>query len=406
MRKQFSKLALTASIVLAMAFTFGCSSNSDVSQLVNSNRGEDYSSSVHSDNSSSSNNNENNGSSSSSANSGYNSSVQSSSSVSEGCEDIIFNPLTSFCYENNVYSKCNGMVFNPTTHICQGTVANPAKCNGIQYNPLENSCCVSAIFSLANQRCQNSVVETKCGTSWYNATNMRCENGVIETKCGTNGWYDASNTNLRCESDVVETKCGTNWYNVETLETLSCSNGTLFMTDSRDNQTYKVAIIGTQTWVAQNLNYNADGSKCYNNSENNCTTYGRLYDWATAMTVCPSGWHLPNNAEWRELRSFVGGYDNAGTKLKATNLWNSFEGKSGNGTNNYGFSALPGGAFWPVNGVNYGFRGVGINGEWWSASDYNAEVARYASMSYREESMSIEDGQSKSDLISVRCVQD
>jgi len=324
------------------------------------------------------------------------------------------------------------MVYNPTTHICQGTVAYPAKCNGIQYNPLESNCCVSAVFSLANQRCQNSVVETKCGANWYDATNtnLRCQNNVIETKCGANGWYDATNANLRCESDVVETKCGTNgWYDatntnlrcenniVEALcwtnwynpKTLSCSNGTLFMTDSRDNQTYKVVVIGTQTWMAQNLNYNVSGSRCYNNQESNCDTYGRLYNWATAMNlpascnssscginakhrgICPSDWHIPSKAEWETLVSFVG--SGAGTKLMSATLWNSYSGFP-KGTDEFGFSALPGG--YGLSGSS--FNGVGDEGAWWSSSEDESILAYVWRFGY-----SYSD---KRFLFSVRCVKD
>src|SRR5215469_10890371 len=83
-------------------------------------------------------------------------------------------------------------------------------------------------------------------------------------------------------------------------------------TDSRDSKTYRTVVIGTQTWMAENLNYNATGSKCYNDSTQYCDLYGRLYDWTTAMAgvssssanpsgvlgICPVGWHLPSDAEW------------------------------------------------------------------------------------------------------------
>jgi uncharacterized protein (TIGR02145 family) len=153
--------------------------------------------------------------------------------------------------------------------------------------------------------------------------------------------------------------------------------------------------------MAQNLNYNATGSKCYDNSETNCTTYGRLYTWSTAMTACPSGWHLPSDAEWTTLTDFVGGRTTAGTKLKAKSGWNNYSGKSGNGTDDYGFAALPGGY-----GYSDGdFDNVGKDGNWWSATEGSASGAwgRYMYYSYAYvDRFSI----GKTGFTSVRCVQD
>jgi uncharacterized protein (TIGR02145 family) len=162
-------------------------------------------------------------------------------------------------------------------------------------------------------------------------------------------------------------------------------------------ETYQTIVLGSQTWMAKNLNYNASGSVCYNNQYTNCEKYGRLYDWATAKTVCPSGWHLPSDAEWTTLTDFVGGESTAGNKLKATSGWN----EGGNGTDAYGFSALPGGA-----GSSGGdFGKVGNEGNWWSSSENNAanawlrNIRHYLASVYRV-------GIDKTYLGSVRCVKD
>jgi len=205
-------------------------------------------------------------------------------------------------------------------------------------------------------------------------------------------------------------------------------SGTSTFKDDRDNKTYKTVKIGTQTWMAENLNYNTSttGSKCYANSEANCTTYGRLYDWATAMAlpskcnstlstsdtdcgittpkhkgVCPSGWHIPSDAEWTTLTDFVGGSSTAGTKLKATTGWNSYSGVPA-GTDTYGFAALPGGCSISDGGFSY----VGDIGSWWSTEGAYYRFMSYWFMLYSDEDVGRISSREGYYLFSVRCVQD
>ena len=166
-------------------------------------------------------------------------------------------------------------------------------------------------------------------------------------------------------------------------------------TDPSDG--YKCVQIGKQIWMAENLNYAANGSKCYDNNYDNCEKYGRLYNWNDAMEACPKGWHLPSVEEWETLLNFTNGYRFAGKKLKAKNGW----GNIGNGTDEFGFSALPGG-----NGSSDGsFYDVGHYGTWWSATEYNASNAYYRLMYY--DYNNVRRGNSnKSSLFSVRCLKD
>jgi uncharacterized protein (TIGR02145 family) len=197
---------------------------------------------------------------------------------------------------------------------------------------------------------------------------------------------------------------------------------------SHGGKTYKTVKIGTQTWFAENLNYDpgTGNSACYDNQASNCATYGRLYDWSTAMGfesncnnnnecssqiqakhrgICPSGWHIPSNDEWYALGTAVGGQDYAGTKLRARTGWENC-GPSGSGKGNlcedtYGFSALPGG-----DGTSAGsFRFVGSYGHWWSASEIDSSNAYYWYTIYNYDNASWYSSL-KGYLFSVRCLQD
>ncbi|MDR1830992.1 MAG: hypothetical protein LBQ76_09505 [Candidatus Fibromonas sp.] len=226
---------------------------------------------------------------------------------------------------------------------------------------------------------------------------------------------------------------------------------------------YRIVEIGTQTWMAENLNYAVAGSKCYgeggevligydedNNPitktlspaevQANCDKYGRLYDWSTAMNlpsscnsdfcssqinsphhqgICPAGWHIPSRDDWDELFRFVdidnGGEgddrdNSAGRYLKAATSWNynSENNSDGNGTDNYGFSALSSGrgGFFSDFPDGIIFHAISDRSYWWCADEddtvdsscygyiyYNGEYARSSNLF-------------KSYLFSVRCVQD
>jgi len=230
----------------------------------------------------------------------------------------------------------------------------------------------------------------------------------------------------------------------ETAAESQPSGGTL--TDPRDSKTYKTVKIGEQVWMAENLNFEAKGSMCNGELERvydeasedyiykpskgspdkiqaNCQKYGRLYEWETAMKACPSGWHLPSNAEWDKLLHYVDSTTNgtkspynesiyesktAGKYLKAKSGWeDDFRGRLGeakvNGIDKYGFSALPGGNIGAHQG-NYDH--VGYNGLWWSSSEGLGlgSAHYYRKMIYYEEG--VYSGFEYSCLLSVRCIKD
>ncbi|MDA9864373.1 M12 family metallo-peptidase, partial [Flavobacteriales bacterium] len=171
---------------------------------------------------------------------------------------------------------------------------------------------------------------------------------------------------------------------------IACEDLSLTM----DGYTYGAVAIGEQCWFTENLRTTvyADGSaipevtdstawaglstgaRCdYDNDASNFATYGRLYNWHAAVDaagLCPTGWHVPTDDEWTALENFLGenGHSGAeGTALKSTSGW-------GSGTDDFGFSALPGGIR-----VNVGnFVNAGYVGYWWSSSPSGGDAwARY-----------------------------
>jgi uncharacterized protein (TIGR02145 family) len=136
-----------------------------------------------------------------------------------------------------------------------------------------------------------------------------------------------------------------------------------------------------------------------------CAKYGRLYTWAAAKKACPSGWHLPTRDEWGALAKAAGGTGDygasgtAGKALKATSGWGS--NSSYNGTDAYGFSALPGGRRYS-NGL---FDNAGNNGRWWTATEYDSYDAYHRDMYYNNDGVN-EYRNLKSNGFSVRCLED
>jgi uncharacterized protein (TIGR02145 family) len=163
-----------------------------------------------------------------------------------------------------------------------------------------------------------------------------------------------------------------------------------------DISKYKTVTIGSQKWMAENLDNAVAGSVCYDKDPANCEKYGRLYNWAAAKKACPAGWRLPSADDWNNLMDYVGGESTAATKLRAASGWGEYL----NGTDEYEFSALPGGTGM-ANGL---FGRIGGYGYWWSATEDEDGDALFLRMDHQESAQIY--GLDKTDLCSVRCVQD
>ena len=173
--------------------------------------------------------------------------------------------------------------------------------------------------------------------------------------------------------------------------------------DSRDGKTYKTVKIGTQTWMAENLNYSTESSYCPNGAASNCSKYGRLYAWTVAMESCPSDWHLPSKAEFETLINAVGGHSVGGKILKSSSGWdNAIYGVCCNGVDSYGFSALPAGLRW----WNSGFGHFSDFAIFWSSTVNDSGGVYILRLDHSADNAELTYNTIKSYGFSVRCVQD
>ena len=193
-----------------------------------------------------------------------------------------------------------------------------------------------------------------------------------------------------------------------------------------DGNLYPTVIIGTQEWMQENLKTTkfSDGSLIpnvtdsitwsqvstpawcnYFNNAANDVKYGKLYNWYTAAdprNVCPAGWHVPTDVEWTTLTDFLGGSSVAGGKMKTTTGWSDYQGLNGNGTNESGFSALPGGIRYP--GVAY-FSTIDKSGNYWSSSIENPYTAWFRHLDNRNQD-ALRTYNNRRTGVSVRCLRD
>ena len=182
--------------------------------------------------------------------------------------------------------------------------------------------------------------------------------------------------------------------------------------------------IGTQVWMAKNLDIstfrngdlipqaktaeewkkaveNQQPAWCYyDNDPANGQKYGKLYNWYAvndARGLAPQGYHIPTDAEWTTLTTYLGGKEVAGTKMKSTSGWN----ENGNGTNSSGFNGLPGG----YRNDDGTFPAIGYFGEWWSSTENSTNFAWYHNLDYPNGDVT-SDYDDKGDGFYVRCLRD
>ena len=213
-------------------------------------------------------------------------------------------------------------------------------------------------------------------------------------------------------------------------DTSLCANvPATVLCDKRDGQLYRTVQIGSQVWMAQNLNFAVSNSWCYSNSLENCSNYGRLYQWAAAMNldnayshslagelleekhqgICPDGWYVPSDKDMDALVHFVQESNKAaglaseevGTSLRKDSGWEEND-EEIDGTNRYGFAAIPAG----YRDANGSFAFMGEEADFWVAEEVdNGTLAPHWSMYYANQTFNGEYKNLKAFAFSVRCIK-
>jgi uncharacterized protein (TIGR02145 family) len=235
------------------------------------------------------------------------------------------------------------------------------------------------------------VTVTARGVCYATTQNPTTDYNTVASGTGT-GSFMSNLTNLQpgmvyYVRAYATNSAGTSYGEQRTFSTANMPDGPGSIITDADGNTYNTVWINNRQWMKENLkttkyrdgsdipnvsdngvwDYLSTPAYCwYNNDIANKPIYGALYNWFVVDTknLCPTGWHVSTDAEWTALSDYLGGAAIAGTKLRATSGWDN----NGNGTDNYGFSALPGGS----RDGSGAFSGVGNTGYWWSSTQYDA----------------------------------
>jgi uncharacterized protein (TIGR02145 family) len=271
------------------------------------------------------------------------------------------------------------------------------------------------------------------GGGSYDAGTSASISATAASNCTFNGWTGAAgitNASLASASVLMD---GNKAVTANFTEIIPPASDTLV--DDRDGRVYRTVTIGTQVWMAENLNFGGPASapnsvgRCgfLNNTLDHsggfCGTYGRLYDWSTAMElpfscnssscanqvqsrhrgICPVGWHVPSDDEWEMLVNSAGGREIAGERLRSVTGWFDGDSQYVPGTDDFGFSTLPGG-YGSSTGL---FFHDGYHGYWWSATEDSADHAWHRRMNYNNSNVSRSANHRKGgSLFSLRCLRD
>ena len=273
------------------------------------------------------------------------------------------------------------------------------------------------------------------GANGKSAYEIAKENGFtgsetewLESLKGMEGNSGADACSVERVGEVITIDCGQN----KVSFTGAFVYGTLI--DERDQKTYKTVVIGEQTWMAENLNYTdtiaypSIKKRFIYRTDTFSSKYGCLYPWAIVMDsagtfssnargcgylktckptypvrgICPKGWHLPTFMEFKTLITAVGGDSIAGKMLKSSLGWRR-NGEIGDGTDAFGFSALPTGYY---NYSELSLQAEDIYASFWSSTEDGPGLSNRMNLSFSDRAYLINFAKDKRDYLSVRCIKD
>lgn len=319
--------------------------------------------------------------------------------------DLDINMLVRYCKEYPTIDKSAAKEFgfelfscekilNDYNYVCDDNVDSTRI-----FNSALNGGETQNLYCDFNRWRSLTVIEDSLGLCTRKLIGSIAKNGMV---CDTS-WKYPARVDLEdepCENaKVVKSRFGDISY--------KCENGTWLIdgedkfVDMRDGQTYRFVSIGSQTWMAENLNLDVENSWCYDNNNENCVKYGHLYTWKEAKAACPEDWHLPSRNEFIVLLDEIG--ENAAEKLKSAEGWDGHGGKD-----SYGFSALPAGYY--ARGYSQWFSSLGDGAYIWSLTEAYSGHAYTLDFYYNEadynNEANVRDYHSETEGLSVRCLKD
>ena len=311
------------------------------------------------------------------------------------------------------------------------TITNPGNLATINTLPIGNITSTSA-NSGGNISNNGDTPVTQRGVVWSTSQNPTTANNSTSDGSGT-GNFTSNFINLTANTTYYVRAYATNSAGTAYGNELSFTTegGSIFNPDltygsvtDQDGNIYATIVIGSQEWMAENLrtttyangdlipnvtdntqwfSLNSGAWAHYDNDSQYEYPYGKFYNGyavADSRNICPTGWHVPTDAEWTLLTDYLGGESIAGGKMKSTGT-QYWQNPNTYATNESGFSDLPGGAR-DNGGLCYG---IGLNGFWWCASEVNAYGAYYRLL-YHDYGNVYKSDALMGNGFSVRCLRD